>query len=260
MSSLAETFLETGCLRDEFVVDAHGHVGFHAAQHAWRISAADVVRVMDQLGVDRAWIFSLAGASSDYVLGNTDCIRAVREFGDRFDGLAFLNPCYPSEVLSEIERCYEAGLIGMVFDPGSHGYAMDAVGLEPVWKFAEDNGALLVSTHWGPPAFLESILKALSNVVVVCCRQVMEYAELAGTHENFYITAHGSPEYGALNELVRRAGKDKVLFGSDFTCLDVGAGLGSVVLGSLDDEAKRAILGANAARIMERVRAANKYA
>ena len=55
---------------------------------------------------------------------------------------------------------------------------------------------------------------------------------------------------GVIEELVREAGAERVLFGSDIPLMDPRSQLGKIITADISDEAKRLILGANAARLL----------
>ena len=51
---------------------------------------------------------------------------------------------------------------------------------------------------------------------------------------------------GVIEELVTKAGADRVLFGSDTPLMDPRPQLGKIITAAIDDDAKRLILGENA--------------
>jgi predicted TIM-barrel fold metal-dependent hydrolase len=76
------------------------------------------------------------------------------------------------------------------------------------------------------------------------------YFGLARRLPNVYLdTAASIAYYGAFEKLVERVGADKLLLGSDFPYRDLGYQLGGVLLSSIGEPEKQAILGGNAARL-----------
>ena len=68
---------------------------------------------------------------------------------------------------------------------------------------------------------------------------------------NFYLetcSTYRSP--GVIEELVREAGADRVLFGSDTPLMDPRAQIGKIITADLTDEEKRMVLGGNAIRLL----------
>ena len=255
MSEIANFFKLKNSLASETVIDACAHVGYVAGTQPVRRAARALIGSMDWLGVSRAWIFSLASVTNDYIMANTDCLRAVREFPDRFEGLGFVNPDYPGEFLNELERCRDAGLAGIVIDPQLCRGKIDSSAFDPLWQYAEQNRILLMGLDWGDRECLENLLGRMPNATVICARGAMQYAHLAARFDNLYLIARGQEGFGAIEEIVRRAGYEKVLFGSDATSFNLAGALGAVTFSALSDQAKRAVLGLNAASIMERLTA-----
>ena len=59
-----------------------------------------------------------------------------------------------------------------------------------------------------------------------------------------------SYEFGEIERLVKEAGSDKLLFGSDIPYLDAGFQIGSIIYSQIKDEDKRKILGTNMLNII----------
>ena len=51
-----------------------------------------MVRMMDKIKMDSAWISALMGIGPDYKLGNEMVLQAIRAFPDRFKGYVTLSP------------------------------------------------------------------------------------------------------------------------------------------------------------------------
>jgi len=252
VSEIADSFKLKNSLAKETVIDACAHVGYAASTQPVRRAAKALVYSMDWLGVARAWIFSLAGATSDHIMTNTDCVRAIREFPDRFDGFGFMNPNYPGEIISELERCREAGLAGILVDPKRHQCGIDSPVYDVLWDYANQNHSIIMGLDWGSVDFLENLLKKIPDTTVICATNGLEYAPLASRFENLFVVTQEQEGFGALEETIRLASAEKVIFGSNATTNDLAGALGTVIFSSLSDDTKRAVLGLNAAAIMER--------
>ena len=57
---------------------------------------------------------------------------------------------------------------------------------------------------------------------------------------------------GVIEELVARAGADRVLFGSDTPLMDPRSQIGKIITAEISDDAKRLVLGENARRLLFR--------
>jgi predicted TIM-barrel fold metal-dependent hydrolase len=69
---------------------------------------------------------------------------------------------------------------------------------------------------------------------------------------NYYLeTCSTYREPGVIEELVEKAGADRVLYGSDIPLMDPRAQIGKVITADISDEAKRLVLGDNARRLLK---------
>ena len=74
----------------------------------------------------------------------------------------------------------------------------------------------------------------------------------ARARPNFYLeTCSTFRTPGVVEELVSKAGADRVLFGSDVPLMDPRPQLGKIITADIDAEAKRLVLGANAHRLLK---------
>lgn len=80
------------------IIDAHNHIG---ERHDLRLTAENLVRLMDRAGVDMAVAFSFPKLwDNDYVA------RAVKAFPDRLIGFVGVNPWEPGAA-DEVRRGIE---------------------------------------------------------------------------------------------------------------------------------------------------------
>ena len=97
-------------LSDVLVLDCHAHIGRSFGHPADRLDAASMVEIMDRLGIDRACISGTLAIGSEVPAGNDEVLRALDDVPDRFIGAAVVNPHYPDEMASEIERLIKEAL------------------------------------------------------------------------------------------------------------------------------------------------------
>ena len=75
--------------------------------------------------------------------------------------------------------------------------------------------------------------------------------QAARTCPNVYLetcSSYRSP--GVIEELVQKAGAERVLFGSDTPLMDPRSQIGKIITAAISDGAKRRILGENACRLL----------
>jgi uncharacterized protein len=94
-------------------IDCHNHVFDN-------ITAEDVIRAADMLGIEKIAISSpvripkAEAATPDAMReANNVILKAMRQYPGRFLGQCFVNPMYGREALEEMDRCMDAGMIGL---------------------------------------------------------------------------------------------------------------------------------------------------
>src|SRR5262249_25756565 len=121
------------------VVDAHAHLGGGPNFTIPRSGYDDVVRTMDETGIDVAWIAPLLGCAADYRAGNRLMAEALRRHPGRFRGLVVVNPNYPTGMGDELARYGELeGVAGIKLHPGFRGYPISGPAYRPVWAYAHE--------------------------------------------------------------------------------------------------------------------------
>lgn len=206
-------------------------------------TAEDLISAMDEDGVDRSvsmgigWTdLGLAREANDYI------IESVRKYPDRIVGFCSVNPAWGELAAREVERCAEAGLVGVGelhadtqrFDLG------DACTMRPLLDVANEYG-LVITAHTSEPVghiyqgkghttpdvtmrFIENA-RAYPNVKTICAHWgggLPFYAlmpEVKDALQNVWFDTAASPFlyspeiFSIAADLV---GADKILPGSDF--------------------------------------------
>jgi predicted TIM-barrel fold metal-dependent hydrolase len=98
------------------------------------------VRMMDEAGIDAAWLTSAAGMCADLDasrLVNNKAKRAERDYPGRFIGAAHAHPLGGPPAFKELARCrHELGFQGVTITSEFDGKWIDDPGLEPFWSEA----------------------------------------------------------------------------------------------------------------------------
>ena len=93
-------------------IDTHGHVDESNYKVEVNLDFAD------RLGIEKIMISDFIrphteGTPDDFRTRNDFVIKCIKEHPDRFIGTVALNPKYRKESLEEIDRCRDAGMIGL---------------------------------------------------------------------------------------------------------------------------------------------------
>jgi len=137
-------------LGDRLIVhyDENGAPSF--IEHALLYDLDAHVRMMDEAGIDAAFLTSAAGMCADLDrsrLCNDAAKRAERDYPGRFIGAAHTHPLGGRAALRELNRCaQELGFPGAVITSETDGLFLDAPQFEPFWSEAERLG-LFVFVH-----------------------------------------------------------------------------------------------------------------
>lgn len=128
--------------------DEHGAPSYTV--HSLLYDLDEHIRMMDQAGIDAAFLTSAAGMcapldTSKFV--NDKAKQAERDYPGRFIGAAHVHPLGGPDAMKELARCkHELGFPGIVITSETGGLFLDAPEFEPFWTEAERLG-LFVFVH-----------------------------------------------------------------------------------------------------------------
>lgn len=238
------------------VIDIHGHLGSWP-QFGWEDELAGVIASMDRAGVDVLCVFHITQGEARR--GNNVVAEACRRYPRRFVGFAFVTPHYPEEMVPELERCFDSlGFRGIKIYPPYARLPVTAPAWEPVFAFANERGAPLVChTGAGMPEQFVPLAEKYPQVqwilahsggspegrdqAVRAARQAPNiFLEICSSHRGL----------GSIEQLVRGAGADRVLFGSDTPLFSPALQLGRILTADLTPEEKALVVGGNALRLL----------
>ena len=242
------------------IIDFHGHVG------RWdSVGMVDdpqtMLAAMDAVGIDRSCLFNIF--YPDGTTGNNSTADFVGRHPDRFIGFAYVSPTMPKGMVSELERATDRlGLRAIKIYPPYTPYPLNHPAWDPVYRFADERG-LAVIAHTGSeatahPRFLAEVAPRFprANFVAGHSGNIEPFRsqaiDAARRFPNVYLeTCSTFRSPGVVEELVEKAGADRVLFGSDTPLMDPRPQLGKIITADIPDAAKRLVLGDNARRLLD---------
>ena len=233
------------------------------------IPAEFTLATMDQAGVVKGLVCAWYGPQGP-LISNQEVAGIVAAHPDRFVGIASVNLYRPMEGVRELRRCVrEQGFKGLRMLPwlwnlppnDRRYYPLYAECVElgvPVCFQVGHTGPMCPSEPGRPIPYIDEVALDFPELTIVGGHigypWTVEMIALATKYPNVYIdtSAYKVKRYPAeLVEYMRRHGRKKVLFGSNFPmltadqCLDGFASLG------LDEEAARLFLCDNAKRVFK---------
>jgi len=242
------------------IIDAHAHVGPYSEFFIPSCEPADLVRVMDRVGVDKTVLSSHLGIQLDARRGNEATAEAVAAHPDRLAGYLVVNPW--QHPVDELARwADDPRFVGIKLHPDLHMYPLTGPHYTPVWEFAERTGCPVLTHTWTGSeyddlAHIGVVADRHPGVTLLAGHAGASYAgfdtaiEVAAAHPRVLLEICGSHNSGAtIARMVRALGPSQVVFGSDFPFIDLRCSLGRMVFAELDDADRAAVLGGTAQRL-----------
>ncbi len=241
------------------VIDFHGHVG------RWDCvglndDPAGMLRAMNAVGIDKSCVFNIF--HPDGRTGNDLTARFVEGHPDRFIGFAYVSPLMPRSMAPELERAIDhLGMRAIKLYPSYTPFPLDDPIWDPIYDFAHQRG-LVIITHTGieptaAPRFLSQVAPRFPGASFVAGHSGnvepfrSQAIQAAQACPNVYLeTCSSFRSPGVIEELVQKAGAERVLFGSDTPLMDPRSQIGKIITAAISDQAKRRILGENACRLL----------
>jgi uncharacterized protein len=237
--------------------------------------AADLIRSMDEACIDKSVIQNIGWVNQDMCERNNDyIIESVLKYPDRLIGFCSVQPLEQDNAISELERCFKAGLRGVgELRPDVQGYDLSNKELlSPLIDIIIKNNAVM-SIHASEPVghayngkgetgpgVLYSFIQQHTGLNVILAHfggglpfyQLMP--EVNTALENTYYDTAAAPFlykpdiYPVVNRI---CGSGRLLFGSDWPLLDQSRAIKHLDAGGLNDADRANILFNNAARLFK---------
>jgi predicted TIM-barrel fold metal-dependent hydrolase len=232
----------------------------------WEIpdkTADDLVAVMDRNGIDRAAVMSLRGVFIDWRKGNDETLAAADRRPSRLVPIATISP-FPDGGAEELKRLVNAGMRGVRLYPAFHSYLLDDPFVDEICSAASDSGipvtiptrpmmswrfkqipldtiGPVVERHPGTTFILSGPnylgeFQSLVRLMKRCSNAAYEISCFQG--------------FGAVGELVRQVGADRVLFGTGAVLHYAACSVAKLDHADVSDEQRCAIACENARRLL----------
>ncbi len=245
-----------------------------AKPNAAMATAETLMQAMEQAGVSRAVVMgmgwtdpALAREVNDYI------IESVRRNPDRLIGFCSVNPAWGDEAVAEVERCAAEGLVGVgELHTDTQGFdltdvevmapVMDAarlLGLPVVVHGSEPVGHDYAGKGETTPEKLYRFVENFQDNTIVCAHWggglpfYTLMPEVPEVLKNVYFDMAASPllyNPEVVPTVAGLVGPSKILFATDFPLIQHPRMLRQVTESGLDTAAQEAILGGNAARML----------
>ncbi len=244
------------------IIDMHGHYGPMYGFKFFRADTAGMIGEMDRHGVEVTVLSSHRALFSPE--GNLNgTLPALRESGGRFRGYWVIHPHRFEKHRHEIElfEKHRDLFVGFKFLSSYHQYPIDGPHYAYVLDYAEEHGIPVLMHTWTGDRYCgfdncRAVAERYSAFPFLMGHsgfsEYARFAELARDHDNVYceLTATYALD-GAVETMVKTAGSEKVLFGTDLPWFDQAYCIGCVRYSRITEKDRENIFYTNGARILE---------
>ncbi len=242
------------------IIDAHCHAGKgDGLTGPWDTAAPldRYIRRAAAAGIDRTVLF--AAFHSDYRRANREVARIVRRRPRRFIGFAFVHPerdrgRVAAMVREAVERL---GLRGLKVHRHDARISREVCEAARAFRLpvlydvmGEVSQVELLATEYPQVDFVIPHLGSFADE----WRAQLAFLDPLARHPNVYTDTSGVRRFDLLVAAVKRAGPEKILFGSDGPWLHPGVELAKVKALELPPAAEAKVLGGNLLRLLGRRR------
>lgn len=243
----------------DWVIDSHAHLGKWFNFFIPDASLDAYVGLMDRVGIHVTCVTATYSIGPDTHRGNALIADAVRRYPKRFVAYCTVNPHRPWEAEEELNN-WRMPLVK--FHPSTHQYPMDGPGYEPALRFAEEHRAPLLIHVWQgdyccEPERLARLAERYPGIPFIAGhsgateRGIFQCIELAKQFPNIYLDPTCSRVYaGSVEALIRGAGVEQTLLGTDMGFFDPRPQIGRIVFADVPEQERRHMLGETMRRLL----------
>ena len=249
-------------------IDAHAHVDETFYKPEVNLDFAD------RLGIEKMMISNFLrpfkeGTPDDFRTRNDFTIRCMKEYPQRFIGTVVLNPQYQKESLEEIDRCRNAGMIGLgelynqvkINDPLYYPIIEKCIDLNWNIMMHSPIGYSRVTLNPNEPANI-SLPEDFADIAKRYPEAMFQFAHIGGGIDwenackvlkevpNVFIEISGSNnEADMIDFALRYIGEDRLVFGCDYSFYQSVGGMFSA---NLTEVQRRKIFFENFSNILKK--------
>ncbi|MEI7615706.1 MAG: amidohydrolase family protein [Actinomycetota bacterium] len=254
-------------LKNFKIIDSHMHLGIAPNVLYYDYTDERVVELQKKYNVEIS-ICSHCISFYDLSLQIPEIIKASKKFGAFFYWNLVYSPKNISQSLKIIaENRDKINFAGIKIHPVIHETRIDSILYEPLWEYASSEDIVISCHTWSPytdnpkqfngnPLLFESVLKKYPKLKLILGHSggktgfYPEVIDFVSKHENVYMDFSGDNIYPPVFKMVlEKAGKGKILFGTDMPMMDIRYHIASVLSADIEDCDKEDIFYNTAAKL-----------
>lgn len=239
------------------IMDAHCHIGFSAAYG--ELSAEDLIKQMDEAGIDMAVVFPLTVAGK---IDNDYTAESVKKYPNRLIGFALVDPQWGEDAVKELIRCVtKLEMKGLKLHPDLSGYAIDNhVLTDPIFEVCEKYNLPIVAHAAGDnprtmPHQFEEMAETFPNVKVMMAhmgawQSIEQSRRVAKRNDNLFLDTAGNPNVLSIKDAVEQIGANKIVMGTDTPTGDFLVSLKTIERAVPNIKKRELVIGGNLKEIL----------
>ncbi len=254
-------------LKNFKIIDSHMHLGIGPNVLYYNYSDKRVFELQKKYNVEVS-ICSHCISFYDLPLQIPEIMRVQEKFGTFFYWNLVYNPKKAAESLKIIkDNRPKINFAGIKIHPVLHETKIDSKLYEPLWEYASSEDIVVSSHTWSPytdnprqfngnPLLFESVLQKYPKLKIILGHsggKINFYPEVinfVSMHDNVYMDFSGDTIYPAVFKMVlEKAGKGKILFGTDMPMMDIRYHVASVLSADIEDSDREDIFYNTAAKL-----------
>ena len=248
-------------------IDSHAHVYFTDDSPEAQIDFADRLGI-EKLIISRPMAPGSKGLPEEFIRCNDLVLRAVKKYPGRLIGQPTINPRYARESMAEIDRCMDAGMIGLkvynhlkINDPMFYPIVERYIDLKMIILMHVGIGKSRITYDAGEPPGV-SIPEDFVEIAKRYPDAMFQFAHLAGGEDwedacntlkevsNVFVDLSGSNnDANIVDFAVRSLGADRIFFGCDNSFYQ---GVGHVIAANLNERQRQDIFFNNYNNILKK--------
>lgn len=242
------------------IVDVSTMLGPWPFQQLEFETAEDLIKKMDLYGIDEAYAYSSYSVKTNPVDGNYMLADQIKGYEKRIKPCWVVIPTWDIESPNKLEdelKKYDVRLVRMF--PTEHQYSVEPWVCDDLYEMLQRNHIpVLFNGTDITPGQVHSIASAYPELPIILTQ--CDYGsnrnlyKLFAKHPNVYLEVATYYIYDGLEDMAKKFGAERMIFGTRMPFQEGAASLGMTLLSDLSDEEKEKIFSGNIDRLINGVR------